>query len=244
MSIGYKTLLLCFLRTYCMGANFNNKGLQNIGLAFALDPGLKALYAEERQLMEARERYLAPYNSHPWWNPMLVGYFLFLESHISKGTLSAQSMEGIRNAATHTLSALGDSFFGGSIQVLWSLACVLLLLGGLYWAAVVWLLLPLLCLQAFKLTTFWLGWSKGLNLLQKIREMDLMGCAERVKMLNALLIAALWFTFFLLGPYPWLMLPAALPLAGAVYLVARYGIPRELPLLALAIVLLTWQIVF
>lgn len=34
-----RILLRVFLRTYMVGATFNTKGMQNVGLAYVMDPG-------------------------------------------------------------------------------------------------------------------------------------------------------------------------------------------------------------
>ena len=242
MTPGYKTLLACFVRTYLMGVAFNTRGLQNIGLAFAMDPGLRAFYRDPEALRLARRRYLALYNTHPWWNPMLVGYFLFLEAHISNGALSPQAIERIKTTTTYTLSAIGDSFFSGSLMVFWALAETAFLLQGVFWAALVWLAGPLLLLQAFKLGTFWLGWRKGLTVLQQLRQLNLVAWAERVKLVNALLIALLWAILFPVGSYgAWSLAAAALPGAAA-YTVAAYRVPREVFLVLLAAGVCVWWI--
>ncbi|MEF8889273.1 MAG: PTS system mannose/fructose/sorbose family transporter subunit IID [Desulfohalobiaceae bacterium] len=240
MSPGYRTLFFCFARTYLMGVAFNTKGLQNVGLAYAMDPGLKVFYSTPEELQQARHRYLAVYNTHPWWNPLLVGYFLFLESHICKGTLSVQAIDRIKTTTTYTLSAIGDSFFGGSLMVFWSLSEAAFLLQGMFWPALAWLLCPLLLLQGFKLGTFWLGWKKGLAMLQQLRELNLMAWSERIKLANALLIALFWAVLFCGEPNGlWPLAGAVLP-AGAAYLVAVRRVPREAFLGLLALVLFAW----
>jgi PTS system mannose-specific IID component len=242
MGLGFRDLLACFARTYLMGVTFNTRGLQNIGLAYAMDPGLRALYKDPEALRAARQRYLALYNTHPWWNPMLVGYFLFLESHIRHGALSPQALERIRSTTTYTLSAIGDSFFGGSLMIFWSLTETALLLQGMLWGAVAWLAVALILLQGFKLGTFWLGWRKGLTVLQRLRKLNLIAWAERVKFLNALLVALVWAMLFPAGTYgAWSLAAAALPGAAA-YLVAAYRVPREALVFALAVGICVWRV--
>ncbi len=240
MAPGYKTLLACFARTYLMGVAFNTRGLQNIGLAFAMDPGLRAFYQDPEALRQARRRYLALYNTHPWWNPMLVGYFLFLESHIRNGALSPQAIERIKTTTTYTLSAIGDSFFSGSLMVFWALSETAFLLQGMLGVAIAWLIGPLILLQGFKLATFWLGWRKGLAVLQQLRRLNLMAWAERVKLVNALLIALVWAILFPVGSYGAWSLAAAAASGAAAYVVATTRVPREAFVLALAIGVCLW----
>jgi PTS system mannose-specific IID component len=196
MKPDFKTLLTCFARTYLIGAAFNTKGLQNIGLAYAMDPGLRALYTETDELRQARKRYLKLYNTHPYWTPMLVGYFLFLESRMAKGLAPANALDDIRATATYTLSAIGDSFFGGSILVTWSLVGILLLLAGFSSVALAWLAGAFILLQAFRFVTFWLGWRRGLTVMQQLKRLNLIGWAERIKVANAMFILWLWYLIY------------------------------------------------
>ena len=48
MNLTYRDLLSCFWRTYLVGAGFNTRGLQNIGLSYAMDPGLRAIHDGEK----------------------------------------------------------------------------------------------------------------------------------------------------------------------------------------------------
>jgi PTS system mannose-specific IID component len=191
MTIQLRTFLRCFWRTYFIGANFNTRGLQNIGLVFAMDPGLRSLYKDPKKLYRARKRYLELYNTHPFWTPLLVGYFLFLETRIAQEIVSPQSLNKVKTTATNTLSAIGDSFFGGSLLIFWSLVCSNLLVRGLWWITFVWLFFFLLAIQAFKVTTFWFGWNRGLIFLQQLRQMNLVNWGQRIKIVNAVLLVLL-----------------------------------------------------
>ncbi|HMB30985.1 MAG TPA: PTS system mannose/fructose/sorbose family transporter subunit IID [Desulfohalobiaceae bacterium] len=188
MKVQISTLICCFWRTYFIGANFNTRGLQNIGLVYAMDPGLRSLYRDAKKLYKARKRYLELYNSHPYWTPLLVGYFLFLETKIAQGLVSPQSLKKVKTTATNTLSAIGDSFFGGSLLIFWSLVCIILLLTGLWKLAFLWLIIVMAAIQGFKMATFWLGWTRGLTFLQKLKHMNLVNWGQRIKICNALLL--------------------------------------------------------
>lgn len=236
MPLKLKTLLHCFWRTYFIGANYNTRGLQNLGLAYAMDPGLKVLYPQPAELKQARKRYLKLFNSHPYWVPLLVGYFLFLESRISKGLLSAQAMNKVKNTTAYTLSAIGDSFFGGSVLVFWSLVCCLFLIQDWYWLALFWFIFCFLLLQAFRLLTFWLGWLRGLTFLQQLKGLNLINWGQRVKFLNAGLIVLLWYEIYPLSKEsPFFVLVTALA-GGVAFLVYKRILLREILLLILVCV--------
>jgi PTS system mannose-specific IID component len=241
MNPDIKTLLRCFGRTYLIGASYNTRGLQNVGLAYAMDPGLKALYAGDDRLREARKRYLGLYNTHPYWTPFLVGYFLFLESKIAYGLLPGESLQKVKTTAAYTLSAIGDSFFGGSLLVFWSLTCICFLALGWPLAAVLWVLLFLAGLQAFKLGIFWLGWSRGLTFFNRLKQADLLTWAGRIKLTNVVLVLIIWYTIF---PFSFSLLPfftASALLGGIAWLAYRRYLLREVMVALAILAYLAWM---
>lgn len=109
--MGARVLLRIFLRTYVVGATFNTKGMQNVGFALVMEPGLVDLYGHDpAALQRARSRYLKHYNTHPFWTPLLAGIFLSMEKKIASGLLPADILLKLRSTTVYTLSALGDSF--------------------------------------------------------------------------------------------------------------------------------------
>jgi len=185
-----RILLRVFLRTYMVGATFNTKGMQNVGLAYVMDPGLRSLYgADPRALKRARGRYLKHYNTHPFWTPLLVGIFLSMEKKIALGMLPADILPKLRSTTVYTLSALGDSFFGGSFLVLWSLVGVNLAVAGCVGTLVAWICVCLCALQMFKMYTFARGYAQGLSFLQRLKSWDLINWGQRLKLANSVLVA-------------------------------------------------------
>ncbi|GAU09962.1 PTS system mannose/fructose/sorbose family transporter subunit IID [Desulfoplanes formicivorans] len=181
-----------FLRTYLVGGCINTRGMQNIGLSYAMDPGLRFLYASADDLQKARKRYLKVYNTHPCWTPLLVGLFFYIEQKIHKGLLPPKALSQMKGTIAFTLSAVGDSLFGGSIYVLWSLSTMILLAAGLPWLALGWALLWMGILEAFKLYTFWKGVSEGIAFLTRLRSWNLIDWSGRIKALNVLLLFVFW----------------------------------------------------
>ena len=235
-SLHWPTLLRCFLRTYLVGANFNPRGLQNMGLAYAMDPGLQAIFPASRELRRARKRYLQHYNTHPWWTPLLVGCFLHLEQRLEAGGLTPQNILTLRQTVTYTLSAIGDSFFGGSLLVTWALATVILLMQGAYGAAMGWFALSWLGLQVFKVWLFWVGYSQGMGFLQRLKRWNLINWGRRLKIGNALLVLAIIWQIYPLALPPWGMAVWAGGLTFLAALAARSRSWRELWILGLCAV--------
>ncbi|MGE4442579.1 MAG: PTS system mannose/fructose/sorbose family transporter subunit IID [Desulfomicrobium sp.] len=229
-----RILLRIFLRTYMVGATFNTKGMQNVGLAYIMDPGLRALYAADpRALRRARGRYLKHYNTHPFWTPLLVGIFLSMEKKIALGMLPADILPKLRSTTVYTLSALGDSFFGGSFLVLWSLVGVNLAAAGCVGTLAVWICLCFGALQLFKMYTFGRGYAQGLSFLQRLKSWNLIDWGQRLKLVNSVLVA-----LFLVqaGPSQGLWALAWGGLAGLVAL-AAFARTRDRALILAALVL-------
>lgn len=216
-----------FLRTYLVMASYNTRGLQNIGLIYAMEPGLAAIYGPTRELVAARKRYLKHYNTHPFWTPLLVGLFLTLEYDIARGLFPAEAFGKLKTTVVYTLSAIGDAFFGGSLLAFWGLTVSCLVLAG-HPEVALWLGLVLfLALQAFKLATFVLGFRRGFKVLKLVKRLDLVNWGWRLKYVNSFLLVAFWM---LAWPEPfvlwqWLALAGTLGLCASV--VARLGLSRE-----------------
>lgn len=186
-----RTFLHCFLRTYLVGATFNTRGMQNVGLVYAMEPGLRAIFPDPTARRNARKRYLRHYNTHPFWTPLLVGVFLALEMRIARGDFPPKLLSGVKDTTVYTLSAIGDSVFGGSLLVFWSLSTCTLVAAGHTLAAFWWSFALFVLLQLFKLFTFAAGLREGLTVLQRLKQWDLINWGERVKLLNGGVLASL-----------------------------------------------------
>ncbi len=238
MPLNARILFRCFLRTYTVGAAFNTRGMQNIGLAHAMEPGLATLYPLLAARREARRRYIRHYNTHPFWTPLLVGTFLSLESNIAAGTLSPQVLLHIKDTTTYTLSALGDSFFSGSILVSWVLATCCLLAAGMPHSAVVLGATLFAMLQLFKLCSFIAGLREGLQILVRLKRWDLINWAERLKAVNAILAGIFLWQVFPARDEPTAWTAACAALAVLAVLVARFHVSRVLLLYTLVALIL------
>lgn len=230
-------LLRCFLRTYFINAAYNLYGLQNIGLMHALEPGLFALHGPGSALKAARRRYARHHNSHPFWAPMLTGVFLHMERGIAEGYISPATLIKIKGTTANTLSAIGDSFFGGSLMVTAALMSSCLVLLGMQYAALLLVLSLFTALQCFKFFTFSAGLQHGMAVLQALRRYDLINWSYRIKWLNALLLC-LFLHLALPGASGWVWSGMACYLLFAGGLVGKLHIPR----VVIALLLLTAMI--
>lgn len=227
--------LRSFLRSYMVAGALNVRGMQNVGYAYSMDPGLVAIHGSGEDLRRARKRYVRFYNSHPFWTPCLVGIFLHAESLISQGRFPERMLDKVKDTTGYTLSAIGDSVFAGSVLIFWVLASACLLLAGQVPAAVALSIIFLVSVQLFRAYTFFLGVRKGFKALEDFRKWNLIDWGQRLKYANAALLLWLWF---LIWPKPILWWEWALGLgimAATARLLYKTGLPRELmvPLLVL-----------
>lgn len=210
------TMVRCFARCLLAGAAFNTRGMQNISLIHAMQPGLASIHEDPREYRLAVRRYVRHYQSHPFWMPCLVGIFLHMEQAIAHGRFPPRMFAKVKDTTSYTLSAIGDSVFAGSLLILWALGTICLVLAGHQgWALGVGLAF-FLGLQAFRIYTFVAGLRHGFQVLERLRRWDLINWGTRVKYVNAVLLVWLWT---LVWPQPltwwqWLMGVVALMLFG------------------------------
>ncbi|WP_242652899.1 PTS system mannose/fructose/sorbose family transporter subunit IID [Pseudodesulfovibrio hydrargyri] len=194
--------LRSFLRCYLTGAAFNTRGMQNIGLMYAMLPGLQAIHEDPKDLRAALKRYARHYQSHPFWTPCMVGILLNVETTISAGHFPPRMLAKVKDTTSYTLSAIGDSVFAGSALIFWALSTICLLLTGFPVLAFAIGLVLFLGLQVFRAYTFVCGVKQGFRFLERLRHWDLINWGTKVKYANAALLLWLW-TLIWPRPYDW-----------------------------------------
>lgn len=208
--------LRSFMRCYMAGAGFNTRGMQNIGLVYAMQPGLRAIHADPKKFRSALKRYVRHFQSHPFWVPCLVGIFLNVEKAIAAERFPPAMLAKVKDTTAYTLSALGDSVFAGSLLIFWALLTICLLLSGQTVAPLTLGICFFAGLQAFRAYTFVCGLRQGFRFLERLKRWNLINWGRRIKYVNAGLLLWLWA---LIWPRPfdwqeWLAGTAALLLFG------------------------------
>lgn len=223
--------LNCLARSCCINAANTARSMQQPGLAFVLTPAIRFLYPERGSRERAFARYSGHSNTHAFMIPLYVGILLSLETQIARGSLPESAVNAVRDTLATTLSALGDSFFSGTLRPLWALSSVSLLLAGhiVLTAAVSAALLLFLLL--FRAITFFSGLRHGMPVLLKLKRLDLINWVDTLKMLNAALVALIMWQLTPTSamPFPWLAYGLATSaLLAAAWLVGRMHLPRIL----------------
>ena len=201
--LSFKAYAQCLLRGCMLNFLYTEQGLQSIGFLQAILPGLRSLYKDQAAFAAACARYSRRFNCHLFWAPFLAGSFLHLERSLRQSGAPPDFALSLREAALNSLSAIGDSFFSGSLAVSTTLAfsCLVLLQqpGLVAVLFMAWLLLSLI----LKAALFHLGLTRGLPALRLLTRLALVNKGEKLKLANAALL--LCFLALLSAPAPLLL---------------------------------------
>jgi PTS system mannose-specific IID component len=157
-----------FRRSLFLQASWNPKGMQNLGLAWALYPALVWLYPAPGARKAALERHLTPFNTHPYVAAAIVGGVLFHEERIARGEEGPERVEAFKRALMGPLAALGDGFFWLSLKpAVGALCCALVPALGA-WAAVLFVVLYNTVHLQQRVKLFRLGVHTGDRLVEAI----------------------------------------------------------------------------
>ncbi len=223
--------LSCLWRTAAVNAAMTARGMQQLGLAFILAPALRHLYPDRDDRARAFARYAGHTNTHAFMMPSYAGLLISLELQVASGQIPASVIASLRQTLATTLSALGDGFFSGAVRTLWALLTICLLLQGYVVPAAVFALSLVLLLFLFRVLGFFYCLSHGIMALQRLRAVDLISWTERIKVLNALLIALMLFILLFRDMWQWelwLKVAVFVFIAAASWLVGRVHVARTL----------------
>ena len=178
-------------RSLFLEASWNNQGQQNLGLAAAIDPALKAIHGPGEGLCQARLRALEFFNTNPIASGLAIGVIINLEREVAAGRVPAEHRQRMTASLNRTLASMGDALFWQSWLPLCSLAAVWAVLSlGTWWAP---LLLPaMFCLPAVpvRFVGLYLGYRRGRDITDLLYRLKVQRLAQGIKRLVALLVGA------------------------------------------------------
>lgn len=106
-----RTALSCLARSCCINAAVTARGMQQLGLLFALEPALRHLYPEAEARAQAAAHYSAHSNTHPYMLPFYMGLLLNIEEQVAEGKLPLQRAGHGAPHAGHYAFRRGGRFF-------------------------------------------------------------------------------------------------------------------------------------
>jgi PTS system mannose-specific IID component len=226
----------CLLRCGMLNFLYTEQGLQGFGFLYSILPGLRDLHRDDAIFAQSCARYARRFNCHALWAPFLAGAFLCQERNFARGGAVPDLTDGLQHTLLNSLSAVGDSFFSGSLLVslLLGLCClsVLRLDVVLVLVALCWVLLGL----AFKWFSFRLGLARGLPFLRQIWALKLADKAVYLKGVNAALLCLFLALALHFSPQSPVLRGWFMPL-GALLFLGLISVRLRLPRLLLAFIL-------
>jgi mannose PTS system EIID component len=166
-------LFRVFLRSLFLQASWNPQGMQNLGLAYAVYPALKALYPEPERQMAAVRRHLVFFNTHPYVAAAIVGGVIYHEVKIARGEETPDRVMAFKAALMGPLAALGDGFFWLSLKPAVGALCAALIPVLQAWAAVLFLVLYNAVHFSLRGRLYWMGLHLGDRLVEAVAKANL-----------------------------------------------------------------------
>lgn len=187
--------LSAWIRSFLVHGTWNHRTLLGPGLAYALLPILRRVYAGDPVGMRrSLARHLGTFNAHPYLASAAVGALARLEAEGADEDV----VERFRGALAGPLGSLGDR----AVWSAWRPFCALgaggaYLLGlPAFWAVVAFVAIYNLGHLALRWWGFRLGWRAGRDLGRQLRSSPLESAARILTPLNVVFLgavaAALW----------------------------------------------------
>lgn len=220
------------LRSLSLQASWNPKGMQNLGLAYALFPALEQLYPEKQAQEAAVQRHLVFFNTHPYVAAAIVGGVLYHEQRIARGEEPPDKVVAFKAALMGPLAALGDGFFWLSLKPAVGAICAATVPLLHAWAAVLFLVLYNLVHFTLRARFYWMGLTLGDRLVEAIARANLPTRGARLRSVAAACAGGLaaWLAVDLGrtagGDHaPWLV-AGCLALGVASYMLVQQRVPN------------------
>jgi len=210
------TLARVFLRSLLLQASWNRRGMQNLGVVYALWPALEHLYPDPSERVRAATRHLAFFNTHPYLASAILGGTLFHEERVARGEEPPEAVEGFKNALMGPFAAVGDSFFWLSLRPFAGMVAALLAPWIGLWAVLAFLALYNVPHVGFRLSLFLDGYRRGDRVVERVARAALPKWGARLRSLSAVGggAAVVVGVFLITGPglpvepVPWLVTSA------------------------------------
>jgi len=177
------------MRSFFIQAGFNPQGLQTLGLVYALEPVLKALYPDPHTEQQALERHLTPFNTHPYVAAAFVGGIVRYEQRIAKGTASPEDVARFKTGLMGPLAALGDGFFWLSLRPLVSAVGVAMVPLLSVWSVVLFVVLYNAVHLSLRAGLFRLGLDLGEGIVSRLAALKVPAWSIRMRALAVGLVA-------------------------------------------------------
>jgi PTS system mannose-specific IID component len=161
--------------------------MQNLGFAYAIDPALRALYAEPARRAEALGRHLRFFNCHPNMAAAILGGAIHHEERVAAGEEPGTAPLQYKQTLQGPLAAVGDGFFWTALRPFFGVlgAAGALLVG---WPAIVAVLVAYNLIHfALRIRLFRAGYERGDGIIGVVAGLELPVVADRLRAAGAIL---------------------------------------------------------
>lgn len=142
-------LVRVFLRSFLLQASWSFDRMQSLGFAYAMQPALKRVYPDPQEYRERITLHLEYFNTQPYLASFILGTTVRMEEDRATGLAPDSDIAAVKNTLMAPLGALGDSFFWGALKPLAACISAALIISGIWWA-------PLLFLVLYNSVHVWL----------------------------------------------------------------------------------------
>ena len=161
--------------------------MQNLGFVFAVIPLIKSTGMDSMEVSRMLKRHLQMFNTHPCLAGAVLGSVVKLEEEIQDG----REVEDLKNTLMGPYAAIGDAFFSGTWRPFAAIGAVVLMMEGVYWAPLFFLILYIPVSFYVRLKGFIEGYRKGRRGIDFIGGLNLQGLAGNVRWLSVMLLGIL-----------------------------------------------------
>lgn len=229
MALSWKTRLHVWFRLFFLQASWNFERIQGLGFYYAVLPGLKKIYPQEK-LLPVSQRCIGYFNTHPYLAPLVAGAVLKLEEERAvRGSVSdSLDVNEFKEMVAAPYAAIGDALFWGGLRPLVAGIALFFCVKEILWAPLIFLLLYNLVPMWFRTVFFERGYRQGLRSVEFVQRHNLPDWAIHTKEAAVVVLgglsAFLVFTHLNTQHIPvWLGLMTLVPMI-VLGLVARKGV--------------------
>jgi len=181
MRLGWRTRFHVWYRLLFLQASWSYQRMQGLGFLFALLPGLRKIYPEEK-MREVSMRHAGYFNTHPYLAPLVAGAVLKLEEERAiHGEDRSIDIDDFKEIVAAPYAAIGDALFWGGLRPLAAGIALFFAVKGIIWT-------PLIFLIIFNLFPFWIrivffeyGYRHGIKSVDFMQEHNLADWAIHIK---------------------------------------------------------------
>ena len=189
-ALSRRAIMSTFMRSFLVQGSWNYHTMLGTGFAFAMLPGLRRIFDDDAQAMDASvRRHLDHFNTHPYLANVALGAALRLEADGA----DAQTVRRFKTAVRGPLGGLGDSLVWAAWLPTVSMAGL-----ALWWIGLpVWVVVGLFLILynaghlALRIWGFRSGLRDGRDVARALSEARLAQLGERIKSIASLLVGVL-----------------------------------------------------